>query len=81
MDSRESFFVCQLPIGIQDYAWLNDSQIIIGSGNKIFLYDTFSNEEWKQVADLSDYKIKDITRLAVSPDGTKLALVAEPPSE
>ncbi len=81
MDSRESFFVCQLPIGIQDYTWLNDSQIIIGSGSKLFLYDTFLNEDWKEVADLSDYRIKDITRLAISPDGKKIALVAEPLSQ
>lgn len=78
METRESFFVCQLPIGIQDYAWLNASQILIGSGDKLFIYDTFLNSEWKQVADLSEYNIKDITRLAVSPDGTKLALVALP---
>ena len=77
-ESRESFFVCQLPIGIQDFTWLNDSQIIIGSGSKLFVYDTFLNSKWVQVADLSDYHIKEITRLAVSPDGSKLAIVAEP---
>ena len=78
METRESFFVCQLPIGIQDYIWLNASQIIIGSGNKIFMYDTFLNSDWKQVVDLSEYNITDITRLAVSPNGGKLALVALP---
>ncbi len=78
MTTRESFFVCQLPIGIQDYAWLNDSQIIIGSGSKLFLYDTFLNEDWQEVADLSEKNIKKISRIAVSPDGKKLALVAEP---
>jgi len=77
MSDYESFFVCQLPVGVQDYTWLNDSQILIGSGNKLYVYDTFLNSEWKQVADLSEYNIKDITRLAVSPDGKKLALVAE----
>jgi hypothetical protein len=78
MNSGESFFVCQLPIGIQDYAWLNDSQITIGSGNKLYLYDTFLNEDWKEVADLSEFKIKEISRLAVSPDKKRIALVAEP---
>ena len=78
METGESFFVCQLPIGIQDYTWLNASQILIGSGDKLFIYDTFLNSEWKEVADLSEYNIKDITRLAVSPDGGKLALVALP---
>jgi len=77
-ESLESFFVCQLPIGIQDYIWLSSSQILIGSGNKLYVYDTFLNSEWKQMADLSEFNINEITRLAVSPDGTKLALVALP---
>jgi hypothetical protein len=78
METMESFFVCQLPVGIQDYTWLNDSQIIIGSGSKLYIYDTFLNSDWEEVADLSDYNIKDISRLAVSPDGARLALVALP---
>jgi Tol biopolymer transport system component len=41
MKTKESFFVCQLPIGILDYTWLNDSQILIGSGSKLYIYDTF----------------------------------------
>lgn len=78
LSDAESFFVCQLPIGIQDHTWLNDSQILIGSGSKLFIYDTFLNSDWKEVADLSELGIKNISRLAVSPNGKKLALVAEP---
>ncbi len=78
METKESFFVCQLPIGILDYTWLNDSQILIGSGSKLYIYDTFLNSDWKEVANLSEYNIKDITRLAVSPDGARLSLVAIP---
>lgn len=81
LESRESFFVCQLPIGIQDYAWLNNSQLLLGSGSKLYLYDTFLNSKWVEVADLSAQSIKNISRLAVSPDGSKLALVAEPLEE
>ena len=74
----ESYFVCQLPIGIQDYTWLNDTQILIGSRNKLYIYDTMENEDWIEVADLSSFNIKDISRLAVSPEGSKLAIVGEP---
>lgn len=76
METMESFFVCQLPVGIQDYTWLNDSQILIGSGSKLYIYDTFLNSDWKEVANLSEYNIKNITRLAVSPDEGRLSLVA-----
>lgn len=76
----ESFFVCELPIGIQDYVWLNDSQILLGSRNLLYIYDTLGVTEWKELASLEYYGLDNITRLAVSPDGKHLAVVAEPKS-
>jgi len=78
MSDGESYFVCQLPIGIQDYAWLDDSRIVLGSNAALYMYDTLDNSEWKKVADLKSYDISNITRLAVNQDGTKLALAADP---
>ncbi len=77
MDSYESFFVTEMPIGIQDYVWLNDTQILIGSGNKLYMYDTLGDSEWTRVASLEEYGLKNITRMAISPNGKKLAIVAE----
>jgi hypothetical protein len=77
ISTLESFFVSQLPVGIQDHIWLDESTLLIGSLDKLFLLDLFKNGDWKLVADLSKYNIKDITRLALSPDGSKLAMVAE----
>jgi hypothetical protein len=77
ISTLESFFVSQLPIGIQDHIWLDESTLLIGSLDKLFLLDLFGNGDWKLVADLSKYNIKNITRLAVNPDGSKLAMVAE----
>ncbi|MCB0466446.1 MAG: hypothetical protein KDC78_12355 [Aequorivita sp.] len=78
MDSNESFFVTELPIGIQDYVWINDTQILVGSGSRLYIYDTLGEPEWTGVASLEEYGIKNITRMAISPDGKKLAVVAEP---
>jgi Tol biopolymer transport system component len=72
---RESFFVCQLPVGVQDHCWINDSQLLLGSGSKIYLYDMFGAQQWEQVADLAQYEISDINRIAVNPLGNKIALV------
>ncbi|MDG2052544.1 MAG: hypothetical protein P8J69_02050 [Flavobacteriaceae bacterium] len=77
ISTLESFFVSQLPVGIQDQIWLDESTLLIGSFNKLFLLDLFGNSDWKLVADLSKYNIKNIIRLAVNPDGSKLAMVAE----
>lgn len=77
MNSKENYFVSELPIGIQDYVWINDTQILVGSGNKLYMYDTLGEPEWNRVASLEDYGIKNITRMAISPNGKKIALVVE----
>src|SRR5690606_15860063 len=77
MDSSESFFITELPIGIQDYVWINDTQILIGSGDKLYMYDTLGEPEWNRVASLEEFGIKNITRIAVNPSGKKIALVVE----
>lgn len=77
MNSFENYFVTQLPIGIQDYVWLNDTQILIGSGNKLYMYDTLGDSEWTRVASLEEYGLKNISRMAISPNGKILAVVGE----
>lgn len=77
MGSYESYFVTELPIGIQDYVWLNDTQILIGSGNKLYMYDTLGDSEWTRVASLEEYGLKKISRMAISPNGKILAVVDE----
>jgi hypothetical protein len=57
---------------------VNETTLLIGSGARLYLYDLYGDGAWKEVADLSEYKIGNITRLAISPDGTKLAVVALP---
>ncbi len=79
MQTMESFFVTQLPIGVSDYAWLNDSKIIIGSNSSLFVYDTFGGEQWQKLVDLDANTITNITRIAVSPTGSRIALVGEIP--
>lgn len=61
----------------EDYTWLPDGRLLMGSGAKLFIRRTGEPQEWKEVADLADAGLSDITRLAVSPDGRRLALVAE----
>jgi len=77
--SGDSFFVCQLPVGVQDHCWINNTQLLLGSGSKLYLYDMFGAQQWKEVADVSGYNISEINRITVSPDGKKIALVANGP--
>ena len=77
-ESPTSYFVCELPIGRQDYAWLDENRILVGSGDSLFVYDLFGEPAWVFAASLNAYKLTNITRIAVSPDGKHLALAAEP---
>lgn len=72
-----SYFICTLPIGIQDYVWLNSAEILIGSRNQLFIYDTTGEASWVKVATLETDGLQQITRLAVSPNGNKIAVVAQ----
>lgn len=79
LGDNESYYVCDLPIGIQDHCWLTDSELLLGSGSKLYTYDLFGNTKWEEIADLSSYKISEINRITVSPDKSKIALVASIP--
>ena len=64
--------------GREDYAWLPDGRLLMASGPKVFLWGKDSRVSvWQEVADFSSAGIGNITRLAVSPDGKRLAFVAD----
>jgi Tol biopolymer transport system component len=64
--------------GREDYAWLPDGRLLMASGSKIFIWGKDSRVQvWQEVADLSSTGIGNVTRLAVSPDGKRLAFVAD----
>ena len=78
LKDMESYFICELPVGIQDYTWIDELRLLIGSNASLFVYDSFGKQSWEKVADLSEYMIENITRITVSPNGKQIALVAEP---
>ena len=62
------------------HAWTPDGRVLMADGSALYQYNPDGAAGWQRVADLSP--LQGITRLAVSPDGRQLALVAaEPASE
>jgi hypothetical protein len=49
----------------------------MAQGAKLFRLDPTHDTDWHEVADFSTARLAKITRLAVSPKGDRLALVAQ----
>lgn len=60
--------------GSEDYCWTPQGSMIMGQGTKLFHWE----RNWAQFADLKDYNLGPVSRVAVSRDGTKLAVVVSP---
>ena len=46
-------------------------------GSRIYQWDPEVDGDWRRVADLADMGIT-VSRIAVSPDGSKIAIVGDP---
>ena len=60
--------------GREDYAWTPEGEILMGDGSRLFAWS--EGGDWTEVADFSNFGVEGITRLAVSPDGARVAIVA-----
>lgn len=62
--------------GCEDFAMFPDGTFVMGRGSKLFKFNQFTDEDWVEIADLRYYDIRNISRLAISPD-YKIAIVAD----
>ena len=63
--------------GVEDICWLNNRTLLSGKDGVLYKLTLKKDNNWKKVADLSSYGIKDITRLAINADASKLLIAAE----
>jgi WD40 repeat protein len=61
--------------GAEDYAWTPAGVLLMANGSKLFARKE-SDWAWVELADLSSAGLKNITRIAVSPKGDRIAVVA-----
>ncbi|RIA10151.1 hypothetical protein OE09_2004 [Flavobacteriaceae bacterium MAR_2010_72] len=71
-----TFIVHTLPQS-EDLCWLNDGTILMAHEGILYQFNSKTHTNWVKVLSFSDYGIDNMTRLAVSSDGKKLAVVGE----
>lgn len=78
MDSYTYRFkeIIQTLPGSEDFLYLRDGTFLMGNGSKLYKYNKVFDTEWRQIADFEFYGIKNITRLAISENGT-IAIVSK----
>lgn len=63
--------------GSQDFAWTPSGGILMARGNTVLHWHPSGGTAWQEVARFEEPALARLSRLAVSPDGRWLALVAE----
>ena len=70
----------RLPPGADFHAWTPGGLVLTSDGTTLYQWDSHAAGPWVPVADLSALGLHEVTRLAVSPGGDRLALVARDPA-
>jgi len=63
--------------GSEDYAWTPQGILLMAKDSKLFKWNPSKDAGWQELADFASAGLKNITRLAVSPKGDRLALVTQ----
>lgn len=61
--------------GSEDYVWTSDGRLLMGANGTLYIADPRREQDWRAIADFTE-SVGNFNRLALSPDGNKLALVA-----
>ena len=61
--------------GSEDYAWATPQTLMMGQNSFLYQWSVGSGGSWTEVADLAPMGVKSITRIAVSRDGRRIAVV------
>lgn len=61
----------------EDICWTINGTIIIGKGDILYKFNPKTDKNWVKITSLKKYGITNITRLATSPNGSKIAIVGE----
>jgi len=61
----------------EDLTWTPIGVMLMSDGSTLFQYDPQSSNDWVSLLDFKKFRLKNISRIAMSPLGDMVALVAE----
>jgi hypothetical protein len=76
LNSKSKYITDALP-GSKDLTWTAGGSILMGKGNTIYKFHPGVDKKWVPVDLKSEIPIDGISRLATSPDGSKIAVVVK----
>ena len=75
--NSESTYLIDPVEGAEDLTWTIDGAILMAKDDVIYKFHPDTDSSWKAILIESEFPLKNITRLAVSPDGKKIAVVSD----
>ena len=70
-----------MPSSNRNYGWTPGGNILLVDGDELKTWSEASKEDgWQVIANITEHDLKSATRVAVSPDGKRLAIVGLPKS-
>jgi hypothetical protein len=76
--NRAVLRLVRMPGGAEFHVWTPHGLVLAAVDTKLYQWDPLSGRSWKEIANLRSAGLRGITRLAVSPSGDRLAIVAVP---
>lgn len=76
-DTRTYSTVTKVPSQCEDIAWTRDNKMLMANGSVIYYFDYQKENKWYVFADMRPLGIKNIYRISISADGSKMAFVAD----
>ncbi|MEN0004323.1 MAG: hypothetical protein AAF798_09275 [Bacteroidota bacterium] len=74
---REPAEIIQTLPGSEDFAVTRNGIIFMAKGSKIYKFNRYRDQNWVEIADLRFYEIRDISRLRLNYDDSKIAIVGK----
>jgi dipeptidyl aminopeptidase/acylaminoacyl peptidase len=74
-DSGEDSILAPTLEGNEFHAWTPGGALLTGQGSKLFMWVPGVSQAWEEIADLATNGVTGISRIAVSPEGDRIAIV------